>query len=69
MESVIICGIFALILSVREYFFMQKEKLWTVERQKLIDRIQAKDFVEYKKYEEQKEPKEDKEDKKEYEWI
>lgn len=47
---------------------MCERKQWTNERQKLIDRIQAKDFVEFKNYEEPK-VKEEKEEKKTYEWL
>lgn len=47
---------------------MKERKLWNAERQKLLDRIQAKDFVEFKNYEEPK-VKEEKEEKKTYEWL
>lgn len=48
---------------------MRERKSWTDERQELLDRIQAKDFVEFKKYEEPKIKEEDKEEKKTYEWL
>lgn len=48
---------------------MRERKLWTDERQKLLDRVQAKDFIEFKKYETPKEPKQEKEDVKEIEYL
>ena len=68
IDYIIIYAITAIILITREYYFMCERKQWTNERQKLIDRIQAKDFVEFKNYEEPK-VKEEKEEKKTYEWL
>lgn len=33
---------------IRELLFLQERKQWQQERQKLLDRIQAKDLTEYK---------------------
>lgn len=47
---------------------MQERKMWTSERQKLLDRIQARDLREFKQLESPK-VKEEKEDKETYEWL
>lgn len=36
---------------LREFLFVQERKQWTAERQKLLDRIQARDLPEYKAFE------------------
>ena len=68
IDYLIIYAITALILLAREYFFMQERKMWTDERQKLLDRIQARDLREFKQLESPK-VKEEKEDKETYEWL
>lgn len=60
--------ILTLTFAIREYFYEKDKKQWAAERQKLLDRIQAKDFVEFKNYEEPK-VKEEKEEKITYEWL
>lgn len=48
---------------------MRERKTWYEERQKLLDRIQARDLREYKQLEKPKEKEEEKEDKQTYEWL
>ena len=69
IDYLIIYAITALILLSREYFFMQERKMWTDERQKLLDRIQARDLREFKQLEKPKEDREEKEETQSYEWL
>jgi hypothetical protein len=52
---------------VREILFMHERKQWQQERQKLLDRIQAKNLTEYKIMTEPSKPIEKKEEET-YEW-
>ena len=52
----------------REFLFSRERQQWQDERQKLIDRIQASNFVEYKTMTEPVK-QEKKEDEPEYEFI
>jgi hypothetical protein len=65
MFETIIIFLFLVFSGVREYFFY-------IERQKLLDRIQAKDLNEYKIYEattkEEKDNKKE-EEKRGYNWL
>lgn len=69
IDYLIIYAITALILLSREYFFMQERKMWASERQKLLDRIQARDLREFKQLEKPKEDREEKEETQSYEWL
>jgi len=69
MQIIIIYSLTILILSIREYFFMRERQQWAVERKQLLDRIQAKDYSEYKRFEQVKEPEKDKEEKPVYELL
>lgn len=48
---------------------MQERKMWASERQKLLDRIQARDLREFKQLEKPKEDREEKEETQSYEWL
>jgi hypothetical protein len=48
---------------------MRERQQWAVERKQLLDRIQAKDYAEYKRFEQPKEPEEEKEEKPIYELL
>jgi hypothetical protein len=59
---IIICSLFLVFIGYREFFIQQ-------ERQKLIDRIQANDYVEYKKFEDKPKAKPEKEEKQKPIWL
>lgn len=69
--TIIISTLFLAYSVCREFLFTKERKCWQEERQKLLDRIQAKDFLEYKRAElmEKPKPKEEKEEKKNYEFV
>jgi hypothetical protein len=69
MEQIILYVITFLILLTREYFSFKERNAWQDERQKLLDRVQSKDFLEFKKYEEVKEVPEEKEEKPIYDYL
>jgi hypothetical protein len=48
---------------------MRERQQWAVERKQLLDRIQAKDYSEYKRFEQVKEPEKDKEENPVYELL
>lgn len=52
-----------LLLAGREWLAHEERKAWTAERQQLLDRIQSKDYAEYKTMQRLDKPKTEKKEK------